>query len=229
MDRTAEIEAVLRRNNWFRDQSPTLVDSIFRHSVSVGFTRGKVIYSMGDAGGACYMVISGGVRISYFSASGEEVLLSIHRAGEWFGELSEIDGLQRPNTAVAGQRTELLMLPRTGLRQVVQEAPEFNAFLAGLLAGHMRRALELLVHRQTLSIRGRIAQVLLDSSPGSESGVEMRGISQFDLAAMAGVSRQTVSKFLQEFRREGSIAIGYQKIEILDRHALHAAIDDERE
>ena len=229
MDRTAEIEAVLRRNNWFRDQSPDLVDTILRHSISVAFTRGKVIYSMGDAGGACYMVISGGTRISYFSASGEEVLLSIHRAGEWFGELSEIDGLQRPNTAVAGQRTELLMLPRAGLRQVVQEAPEFNAFLAGLLAAHLRRALELLVHRQTLSIRGRIAQVLLDSAPGSESAAETRGISQFDLAAMAGVSRQTVSKFLQSFRREGSIAIGYQRIEILDRHALRAAIDDERE
>ena len=229
MERTAEIENVLRRNSWFRDQAPELIDTIFRHSIGISYTRGKVIYSMGDPGGACYMVISGGARISYFSASGEEVLLSIHRAGEWFGELSEIDGLQRPNTAVAGQRTELLMLPRTGLRQLLQEAPEFNAFLAGLMAGHLRRALELLIHRQTLSIRGRIAQVLLDSTPSTEDGPEMRGISQFDLAAMAGVSRQTVSKFLQAFRREGIIRIGYQRIEIRDRRALRTMIEEDQE
>ena len=82
------------------------------------FRRGEVIFHVGDPGDALFVILSGEVKISLPSETGDEAILATLRAGDFFGELALLDGAPRSATAIALEPTETLALPRDRFREL---------------------------------------------------------------------------------------------------------------
>src|SRR3954469_4584863 len=100
-DRTNEPRAsggkleVLRKHPIFSELQPGAFDQLCRYAKLSSLKRGAAIFSKGDAGNNLFAVISGTVKISTSSAGGRNAILNLIGAGEVFGEVALLDGLER--------------------------------------------------------------------------------------------------------------------------------------
>ncbi len=76
------------------------------------FNRGETIFFQGSSGNMLYIIVSGQVRIYTLSEMGQELSMTIFRAGDFFGELSLLDERPRSASAQAMLPTRTLTLDR---------------------------------------------------------------------------------------------------------------------
>ncbi|MBI3909613.1 MAG: Crp/Fnr family transcriptional regulator [Armatimonadetes bacterium] len=173
------------------------------------------VFHRDDPGVALYVILSGKVKIHSEAPDGADLIIAVLSAGEFFGELAVIDGDERSASATTLEPTELLMLTREDLHTIIRRHPQIGLNLLVTLAGRLRRTTEALRAFSTLDVNGRVAKQLL--ALGQQHGVEtLEGrqialrLTQSDLAALVGASRETVNKVLGYFRRRGWIAVDEQ-------------------
>jgi CRP-like cAMP-binding protein len=193
------------------------------------FKRGEVIFHIGDPGDALFIIVSGEVKISLPSDTGEEAILATLRPGDVFGELALLDGAPRSASATALGPTETVVLPRDRfLELIATEAGVRNALLASI-AGELRRLTTHVEELHFLDITGRLAArlVRLSHEGGTtlaDGGIRLRtNLTQGDLAAMVGCTRQSVNKLLGQFTDDGLLRLERDGIVVTDLDGLVAA------
>ena len=185
------------------------------------FAAGEMLFRQGDAvppgQGAFYGVLSGGIKASSLREDGKEAILAVLEAGNWFGEISLIDGQPRTHDATAAGETEVLALARADFDRMMKR-PAFALAVCRLLAGRVRSLYGMVEDATLRSTRARVARRLLLLARGDASQARdprrIVTVSQEALAMMLGVSRQTLSKELHGLVREGAIELGYGRIAI---------------
>ena len=192
------------------------------------FRRGEVIFHVGDPGDALFVVVSGDVKISLPSETGDEAILTTLGPGAVFGELALLDGAPRSATATAQSPTETVVLPRDRFRELIAtEAGVRDALLASI-AGELRRLTRHVEELHFLDITGRLAArlVRLAAEHGTalpDGSVRLRStLTQGDLAAMVGCTRQSVNKLLGQFTDDGLLRQEREGIVIVDLEGLIA-------
>jgi CRP-like cAMP-binding protein len=210
------------------------LDSVSLERVGQGmrtrrFRRGEVIFHMGDPGDALFIVASGAIKIMLPSETGDEAILATLRTGDVFGELALLDGAPRSATATALEPTETLVLPRDRFRDLLATEPAIRDALLASLAGELRRLTNHVEELHFLDITGRLASRLTrlatDSGTRQPDGTIRLGsrLTQGDLAAMIGCTRQSVNKLLGMFTDDGLIRLDRDTIVILDYEGLTRA------
>lgn len=179
---------------------------------------GSRVYGAGDPPDGLWCVLSGEVRLVSYPAVGVEALALLLGPGAWFGEVSVIDGGPRPHDAVVTKPTRLLHVTLAAVGQIAAQHPLLYRDLGILICTRQRRALQALGRIITQPISVRVARTL--AGLGRASGGEEVQIRQDDLAAMIGVSRQTVNKSLKALEAAGALELGYGSVRILDRALL---------
>ena len=86
------------------------------------YEEGQVIFREGEPGDGLFILISGSVRISKRSATGEEAL-AILEPGAFFGEMALIDFLPRAADAIANATTDVFFIPLPALRALLEDYP----------------------------------------------------------------------------------------------------------
>jgi len=192
------------------------------------FRRGEVIFHLGDPGDALFVIVSGDVKISLPSETGEEAILATIGRGAVFGELALLDGAPRSASATALTATETVVLPRERFRELIaNEAGVRDALLASI-AGELRRLTTHVEELHFLDITGRLAArlVRLAQDGGNrlpDGSIRLQAnLTQGDLAAMVGCTRQSVNKLLGEFTDGGLIRIEREGIVVTDIEGLTA-------
>ena len=186
------------------------------------FRRGEVIFHIGDPGDALFVILSGEVKISLPSETGDEAILATLRSGDVFGELALLDGAPRSASATALSATETVVLPRDRFRELIAtEAGVRDALLASI-AGELRRLTRHVEELHFLDITGRLAALLVriaqeGGTPTDDGGVRLRtNLTQADLASMVGCTRQSVNKLLGQFTDDGLIRLERDAIVVAD-------------
>jgi CRP/FNR family transcriptional regulator, cyclic AMP receptor protein len=199
------------------------------------FRRGEVIFHQGDPGDALHIILAGRVKISSPSETGVEAILTTLRPGEFFGALALIDGAPRSATATAVEPSETMILPRERFRQLVNERAEVRDLVFSELARELRRLTNHVEELHFLDIAGRLAAQLARMTEeqlrnAGESIEEPRGeirlegpITQGELAAMVGSTRQSVNKLLGYFADDGLIRMERDAIIVQDLPGLQRA------
>lgn len=192
------------------------------------FRRGEVIFHVGDPGDALFVIVEGEVKISLPSETGDEAILATLRAGDVFGELALLDGAPRSASATALAPTETVVLPRDRFRDLIaSEAGVRDALLASI-AGELRRLTTHVEELHFLDITGRLAArlVRLAHEGGTDlpdGGIRLRtNLTQGDLAAMVGCTRQSVNKLLGQFIDDGLIRLERDGLVVIDIEGLAA-------
>jgi len=191
------------------------------------FRRGETIFHLGDPGDALFIVMAGSIKITLPADTGDEAILATLRPGDFFGELALLDGAPRSATAVAIEATETYILPRDQFRELIATEPVMREALLATLAAEVRRLTHHVEELHFLDITGRLASRLarLAAESGArrlaDGSVQLAGpLTQGDLAAMIGCTRQSVNKLLGMFSEGGLIRLDRDRIVILDLEGL---------
>lgn len=188
------------------------------------FRRNEVIFHQGDPGDSLHIVTGGAVKVVLPSAEGDEAIIATLRPGDFFGELSLLDGAPRSATVVALDSAETMALPRTAFLELLDADPGLrDALLAGL-AHELRRLTSHVEELHFLDLAGRLAMRLSrlarDADPVSKEVRLDWPYTQSDLAAMIGGTRQSVNKLLSGLVDDGLVAIERDTLIIRDVDAL---------
>ncbi|MFY9836654.1 MAG: Crp/Fnr family transcriptional regulator [Xanthobacteraceae bacterium] len=184
-----------------------LSERLFDNATTVRLKTDEVLFLAGDAGDGCYRVDDGLLKVTMVSRSGTERILAFLGHGAIVGELSIIDGLPRSASVVAVRAAVLSFLSRAAFEVFAAKHPEIYKSLVTLIAARLRETDAALAAGSFLPLRGRVACTLLELAHdfGQDVGagriVIRQKIGQSDLAAMAGIARENVSRILNDWKR----------------------------
>jgi CRP/FNR family transcriptional regulator, cyclic AMP receptor protein len=189
------------------------------------YRRDEVIFHEGDPGDSLHVVVEGRVKITRESAEGEEAIVVVLQAGDSFGELVMLDGAPRSATATAMEPTETMTMARTTFVELVEGGSPFRTQLLNGIARRLRRLTDQLAEVHFLDLAGRLALQLTrlaeESEPGATTDIALsRTLTQSDLAAMVGGTRQRVNQILGDFTDEGLVGHDAGHIVVKDLERL---------
>jgi CRP-like cAMP-binding protein len=231
---TSTLSAALADVPLFREMPGEDLDLLASACRIRRFRRGEVIFHQGDPGDALHVILSGRVKISSPSETGVEAILTTLRPAEFFGALALIDRAPRSATATAVEPTETMVVPRDRFRQLVNEREEVRDLVFAELARELRRLTNHVEELHFLDIAGRLASQLVrmaerqvgEQAEGAPPLGEIRlegPITQGELAAMVGSTRQSVNKLLGYLIDDGLIRMDRDAIVVLDLPGLQRA------
>ena len=116
------------------------------------FPKGQTIFRTGDVGGALYLVNAGFVRVFIESNEGAEVILGEYGRGHVFGEISLLDGGPRTAAAMALEDTEVLILSRSHLLEMITKYPHSAMDLLTVIGTRLRATDQLLRTQVTRNV-----------------------------------------------------------------------------
>jgi signal transduction histidine kinase len=129
---------LLKANILFRDVSTAVLQRTRSHFTERHFGPGDLIFDEYSKGRDLFLIASGRVRIKKYTKFGVESLLAVLHPGDFFGELSLIDGLPRSARAEAVDECEVLILSADSYRRMVEEHPQIAMNLLNNLALRLR-------------------------------------------------------------------------------------------
>jgi CRP/FNR family cyclic AMP-dependent transcriptional regulator len=176
---------------------------------------GEAIFHRDDPGVALYIIVTGKVKVHNETPDGADVMLAVLSTGDFFGEMSLLDGEERSADVSTLEPTEALVLTRDDLLECIRQAPQIAINLLATLAGRLRRTNETIQALSSLDVHGRVAKQLLllsrqhgvQTPEGVQIGIRL---TQTDLAGLVGASRESVNKVLGYFRRRGYLTLDDQ-------------------
>ena len=189
------------------------------------YRKGDIIFQREDDGQALFIVESGSVRVYFPGAQGSDLTLAVFGPGEFFGEMSLLDGGPRSASAAATVDTVLLALERSDFIAVLTSRPAAALSVLEVVSWRLRGASEMASDLAFLDVGGRLAKKLLDLA-GAHGKQVANGtlldlpLTQEELANMIGVTRESVNRNLGEFRRLGLIGNQGRKFVVLDPKGL---------
>lgn len=110
------------------------------------------LFRQGDKGDAMYLIESGRVRISIRDEEEQEVILAELAQGDFFGEMSIIDGRQRSADAKVIDDAQLAILSREAFLTFVRSNPDVALEMLSALTDRLRRTDELLRSRVSRNV-----------------------------------------------------------------------------
>src|SRR5208282_1623189 len=189
-----------------------LTANLFTSATPVRLAADEVLFMAGDAGDGCYRVEDGLLKVTMVSRSGSERILAFLGRSAIVGELSIIDGLPRSASVVALRDAALSFLSRAAFEEFAEKHPEVYKSLVTLLAKRLRETDAVIAAGSFLPLKGRVACTLLELAQdcgqdvGSGRIVIRQKIGQSDLAAMAGIARENVSRILNHWKRRKMVS-----------------------
>jgi len=183
---------------------------------------GDVLFKDGDPGDEMYLIKSGKIRIS--KAAGDiEKTLAILKEGDFFGEMSVIDGSPRSATATALEPTELVIFDREVFMNQVRENPLIEYVLHTLI----RRLRETDEQIKYLLIKNEekrlVAMLLTRAREGTQTdkGVLLNLSFSFEeLADIVGTSVEKTKSIIDNLLKAGLIAIESDKLYVTNQRNL---------
>jgi len=183
--------------------------------------KDQVILVEEETGQTLFIILKGTVKISRTSDEGKEVILTILKAGDFFGELSLLDGKGRSATVISMEDSELLTLRRSEFLLLIERFPLISIELLKVLANRLRKADEQIENLTLQDAVGRIGATIIHVAEQTgyrrgESMIIQKLPVQQDLANMAGTARETISRVIAVFEEKKLIERDGHRVVIRD-------------
>lgn len=203
------------------EQIQPLTDKLRWHH----YQRGEVIFHQGDPGDRLHIIAAGTVKISITSEDGREKDIALLQPGECFGEMALLDGSNRSAAATAVESTDTLMLFREDFHSFFIEHCEVALDITTLLIRRLRNMNQMLGDMVFLDVPTRLAKQLLElaatyAKDSGDAGPIVVPLGQDELARLVGASRESISRALNSYRRDGILTTSHRRIIITNLKAL---------
>ena len=225
------ILGLLKGVELFSELSEEQIGMLANLVVSQKFNRDETVVLEGDDSvQALYLIASGSVQVYMTGVDGRETILSFLERGDFFGEMSLIDGEPRSASVRTVTDAQLLIIHRESFLQLIRQSPEIAMGLLSELSKRLRKANRQIGSLSTMSVSGRVAGTLLNlmeergvrihTDNGNMVTVIHNRPTQQQLADMSGTTRETVSRICSLLVKTNAIAMTGKDIVIFDEDAL---------
>jgi CRP-like cAMP-binding protein len=169
------------------------------------FKKNQVIYYEGDKGNGLFLVLSGRVKTVKLAEDGRELMTGMFGADNYLGIQALVANEPFNDTATALEDSSLCLIPKDSLEKLLNFYPSVGKEFIKLLSNDIREKEDQLLQLAYNSVRKRLADAILrlNKQPGTQND-EFK-ITREDLASMAGMATETVSRTLSDFKDEGLI------------------------
>ncbi|MGI5864616.1 MAG: Crp/Fnr family transcriptional regulator [Myxococcales bacterium] len=213
---------MLRRVSIFADLEEAALVSIARLVSERRYPKDSVIVGQEDPGDSLFVVSRGKVKVVLYGRSGREVILSIFKPGDFFGEMSLLDNQPRSANVIAVEDSTLLTLERRAFAAHLEQYPRTALHILAEMSRRLRRADAVIGNLALLDVYGRVARFLRELAENEGERIDGAVVirqrpTQQEIASMVGTSRETVSRALSEFQRRGFLEMVGRKIVLRSR------------
>jgi CRP-like cAMP-binding protein len=187
----------------------------------------SILFFEGDEAHEVLVIGSGALKVAH-TVEGHEVVLDVLSRGDVLGELSAVDGGPRSATATAITPVDVTAIPSGAFMSYLGDHPDAGLALLQCIAGRLRDASRRQVEYGALDGLGRVCRRLVElidryGEAADPVGVCIAGpLTQGDIAAWAGLSREAVVRALHGLRRLGWVATTSRSITVVDVAAVTA-------
>jgi CRP/FNR family cyclic AMP-dependent transcriptional regulator len=179
-----------------------------------------------------YLIISGQVSVTAFSAAGRQVMFGEMRAGEWFGDFAAIDGLARSADVVATEDTLLASMSPAVFRRLLHEHPSISHCMLRRLVSSVRELTERVFDFSTLGVQNRVhAELLRLARQAGVKGNTARvdpAPKHTDIAGQISTYREQVTRELSAMVKQGLIQRSGRALVIPDVARLERIVSEVR-
>lgn len=193
--------------------------------------RGQYVLHKGSVGDSLLFLLSGRLQAVDLTEDGREVGLSLLVAGDYFGELSIVDGLPRSASVMACETSLVALLPRPQALALIYHNPLVAERLLKRMATTIRTAAN---YRTILGISNAFQRVFAllnqfaEAGPSGLIAIEKMPTQQ-EIAIMANTSRETVSRAIQTLVQKGVVEKDMRRLIVRQPEMLHKAAHGDAE
>jgi len=193
-------------------------------STIVEYRKGQIIYSQDQPSTTLYLVIDGKVKVSRVADDGHQVVVDIYQADEFFGESAFLNLAHRSEQATALENSKLMTWTTAEIEDIATKRPRLAVALLQIL---VQRTVDFTHRIESFSldnISRRLARSLIRFSERlgtveSDGSVRMAPFTHELLSQYVGTSREIVTHYMNQFRRQGYLRYSRKGI-ILYRDAF---------
>jgi CRP-like cAMP-binding protein len=202
-----------------------------QRATSRALERKQVLFREGEPAAALFVVEAGRLKLTQLAADGQEVLVRFVGPGETCAGVAVLEGSRYPVTAEAVEPARLRVWQREALRELCERFPRIQTNILRAIAGHLQESMERTRELATERVAQRVARTLLRLA--RQAGREVEGgvlvshpLSRQELAEMAGTTLYTVSRLLSQWKAEGIVEAGRQKVMVRSPERLAALAEE---
>ena len=191
------------------------------------FKKNEIIFLEGSKAKTLYFVNQGKIKLYKYTKDGREQILHILSEGDFFGELNLLKESEYGFNAQAIENSKICTLSKDELKDILLSKPEIAIKILEVMGDRLSKIENLAQNLATNDIDARISYLLLDLAK-KYGEIELDSINidlpinREEMASYIGVARETISRKLKKFEKEGLIkVVGTKKILILDKEGLN--------
>lgn len=191
------------------DEELTLIS----HKVFIEeFKKNEVILQEEDTNEFMYIILFGNVKVTQATKDGKEIILSMHKSDDFFGEISLIDGKTSPATVTATDNALIAIISKKDFYALVFNQDKVLENLLTILCSRLRdswKRIELLNFKNATD---RIKMIFLilsyDNGKKTDEGVVLNiKMTHQNIADMTGLTRETVTRIIDKLQTSGEITV----------------------
>jgi CRP/FNR family cyclic AMP-dependent transcriptional regulator len=215
-----------RTANAFCNLPGSVLSELERLSFAVSYPEHAILFTEEQPCKGVFLVCSGKVKISARAQDGKEFMLRAAVSGDILGLSATLTGRAYEFSARTLSPSSLRFVKREDFLGLIKTSTEAGLNAVQALSGEYLDALESLRSVALFpTATARIAQLLLrmaastptDSAPGNNLRLLL---TQEQIAQMTGTTRETVTRFFAQLKREEVIELRGSSLMIIDRNAL---------
>ncbi len=188
------------------------------------YRKGQVIYNQDQPSSNLYLVIDGKVKVCRMADDGRQVVVDIYQTDEFFGEAAFLSSAAREEQAIALDNTKAMTWSTAEIEDLVTRRPRLAIALLQIL---VQRSVDFGHRIESFSVDNiarRLARTLIRFSQrlgqnAEDGSVEMMPFTHELLSQYVGTSREIVTHYMNQFRRQGYLRYSRKGI-LLYRDAL---------
>jgi len=193
-------------------------------STILEYKKGQVIYNQDQPSTSIHLVIDGKVKVCRLADDGRQVVVDIYQPDEFFGESAFLGLAQRTEVAVALESTKVMTWTTNEIEEITMKRPKLAIALLQLL---VQRSMDFGYRIESFSVDNiarRLARTLIRfserlGSKNEDGSVQMIPFTHELLSQYVGTSREIVTHYMNQFRRQGYLRYSRKGI-MLYRDAL---------
>jgi CRP/FNR family cyclic AMP-dependent transcriptional regulator len=213
----------LTETDLFRGLDDAEMNEVARMTTMTTCKMGRVFYTPGESGEVLFILKKGSVQLYRIAPDGKRLVIGALRSGAVFGEMGLIGQGMYDSFAEASEDCTLCVMSRSDVEMLVASKPAFAIGLLELMGQRLQDIESTLERFAFRSVASRLASLLLSLRDDND---EICGLSQQNLAERIGTHRETATRALNDFRADGIVEIGRERVRVIDAARLQAIADE---
>lgn len=202
----------LKKIQLFSSLTDSEIDKLVNKLVVKKFKKHETILYEEDTNEFMYVMLLGKVKVVRMTEDGKEIILAVHQEGDFFGEMSLIDGKTTPASVIATEDSLVAIISKNDFYSVLLVQQKVMTSLLKIFCSRLRKSWDTiqLLNFNNASQRVKMLFLMLADEYGDKTkdGIILNiKMTHQDIAEMTGMTRETITRIVDKWQKSGEITV----------------------